>query len=403
MRPVLASAAALAAMSFAVFGAQAQLSDDVVRIGVLTDMSGPYQDWAGPGSVVAVQMAVEDFGGTVLGKKIEVVSADHQNKADVGANLTRQWFDVGGVDMVIDVPNSAVALAVQELAKQKGRIFINTGAATTELTGAQCSPTGIHWVSDAYALSYGTARSMVKAGDDTWFFMTVDYAGGYSVEGNAIAAIEASGGKVLGKVRHPLNNGDFSSFLLQAQGSGAKVVALANAGSDTINAVKQAAEFGLQSGGQKLVGIFLNINDVKSLGPAVAGGTLATEAYYWDRNDASREFAARFEKKHGNKPSQYQAGDWSAVTHYLKAIKAAGTDEGKAVMAKMREMPVDDFFAPGGKVREDGRMVHEMYVLQAKTAAESSGGWDAYKLVQTIPADEAFRPLAQSACPLVKK
>lgn len=382
--------------------AQAQLSDDAVRIGVLTDMSGPYQDWAGSGSVDAVRMAVEDFGGTVLGKKIEVFSADHQNKADVGANLVRQWFDTDGVDMVIGVPNSAVALAVQELAKQKGRIFINTGAATTELTGKQCSPTGMHWVSDAYALSYGTARSMVKAGDDTWFFLTVDYAGGYSIENNGTAAIEASGGKVIGKVRHPLNTGDFSSFLLQAQASGAKVVALANAGSDTINAVKQAGEFGLQSAGQKLVGVFLNINDVKALGP-VAAGTIATEAWYWDQDDDSRAFAQRFEARNGKKPSQYQAGDWSAVNHYLKAIQAAGSDEGLAVMAKMRELPVDDFFTSGGKLREDGRMVHDMYVMQVKTQDESKGNWDVYKRVQTIPAAEAFRPLAESECPLVKK
>ena len=382
--------------------AQAQLSDDAVRIGVLTDMSGPYQDWAGSGSVDAVRMAVEDFGGTVLGKKIEVFSADHQNKADVGANLVRQWFDTDGVDMVIGVPNSAVALAVQELAKQKGRIFINTGAATTELTGKQCSPTGMHWVSDAYALSYGTARSMVKAGDDTWFFLTVDYAGGYSIENNGTAAIEASGGKVIGKVRHPLNTGDFSSFPLQAQASGAKVVALANAGSDTINAVKQAGEFGLQSAGQKLVGVFLNINDVKALGP-VAAGTIATEAWYWDQDDDSRAFAQRFEARNGKKPSQYQAGDWSAVNHYLKAIQAAGSDEGLAVMAKMRELPVDDFFTSGGKLREDGRMVHDMYVMQVKTQDESKGNWDVYKRVQTIPAAEAFRPLAESECPLVKK
>ena len=384
-------------------GGVAQVSDDVVRIGVLSDMSGPYQDWAGPGAVVAVQMAVEDFGGTVLGKKIDVISADHQNKADIGSTLTRQWFDVGGVDMVIDVPNSAVALAVQEIAKQKNRIFINTGAATTELTGAQCSPTGIHWVSDAYALSYGTARGMVKAGKDTWFFLTVDYAGGYSVEANATAAIEASGGKVLGKVRHPLNTGDFSSFLLQAQASGAKVVALASAGTDTITAIKQAAEFGLQKGGQNLVGIFVNINDIKALGPAAAAGTLGTEAYYWDMNDATRAFAKRFQQRHKKVPSQYQAGDYSAVMHYLKAIKAAGTDEAKAVMAKMREMPVDDFFAPGGRLREDGRMVHDMYVVQVKTAEESKSEWDLYKVVQTIPAAEAFRPLSESACPLVKK
>ena len=382
--------------------ANAQVSDDVVRIAVLTDMSGPYQDWAGPGSVAAVQMAVEDFGGTVLGKKIEVVFADHQNKADVGANLTRQWFDIGGVDMVIDVPNSAVALAVQELARQKNRIFINSGAATTELTGAQCSPTGIHWVSDAYALSYGTAKGMVKAGDDTWFFITLDAAGGHSVEANAAAAIEANGGKLLGKVRFPLNNPDFSSFLVQAQGSKAKVVALASAGSDTINAIKQAAEFGLHKS-QKLVGVFITSNDVKALGPAIAGGTLGTEAYYWDMNDDTRAFAKRFEKKHKGMPSQYQAGDYSATAHYLKAVQAAGTDEAKAVMAKMRELPVDDFFARGGRLREDGRMVHDMYVVQVKTAQESKGEWDLYKIVQTIPAAEAFRPLTESTCPLVKK
>ena len=382
-------------------GAQAQVSDDVVRIGVMTDMSGPYAAWAGPGSAVAAQMAAEDFGGAVLGRKIEVIAADHQNKADIGANLARQWFDVGGVDMLIDVPNSAVALAIQEIAKQKNRVFIDTGAATTELTGAQCSPVGIHWVSDSYALSHGTAKGVVKAGGTSWFFLTVDYAGGHVLEKDASAAIEASGGTVLGKARHPLNTADFSSFLLQAQASGAKVVALANAGTDTINAIKQAAEFGLQQSGQSLVGLFVNINDIKALGLPVAAGTLLTEAYYWDMNDETRAFARRFEARQKAMPSQYQAGIHSAVTHYLKAIAAAGTDEARAVVAKMRELPVDDFFAKGGRLREDGRMVHDMYLMQVKKPEESKGEWDLYKPVQVIPAAEAFRPLAESKCPLV--
>jgi branched-chain amino acid transport system substrate-binding protein len=398
-----AAFAVAAALTAVGAGASAQVSDDVVRVAILTDMTGPYSGWAGSGSVLAAQMAAEDFGGTVLGKKIEIVSADHQNKADVGANLARQWFDVGGVDMLIDVPNSAVALAVQEIAKQKNRVFINTGASTTELTGAQCSPVGIHWVSDAYALSHGTARSVVKGGGTSWFFLTVDYAGGYILESNATAAVEASGGKVVGKVRHPLNTADFSSFLLQAQASGAKVVGLANAGADTINAVKQAGEFGLQAAGQSLVGMFVNINDIKALGLPVSAGTLVTEAYYWDMNDETRAFAKRFQERHNAPPSQYQAGDYSAISHYLKAVKAAGTDEAKAVVAKMRELPVDDFFAKGGKVREDGRMVHDMYLMQVKKPEESRGEWDLYKTVQTIPAAEAFRPLAETACPLVKK
>jgi len=384
-------------------GARAQVSDNVVKIGVLNDMAGPYADFAGPGTVDAVRLAVEDFGGTVLGKPIEVVVADHQNKPDVGTAIARHWFDVDHVDMVIDMPNSAVALAVQQVAREEHRVSINLSAASTELTGKQCSPTGMHWVSDSYANSHGTTLAVMKQGGDTWFFITVDYEGGYANEREAQKVLDANGGKLLGHVRHPLNAADFSSFLVQAQNSGAKVVALANGGADTVNAIKQAAEFGLTSHGQKLVGMFVNITDIHALGLPAAQGLILTEGWYWDRDEESRAFAKRFMARHKAMPTQYQAGAYSAVTHYLKAIKAVGTDQAEAVVAKMRELPVNDMFTKGGVLRQDGRMVHDMYLMQVKRPAESKSDWDLYNVLAVVPGQEAFRSLAESACPTVRK
>jgi branched-chain amino acid transport system substrate-binding protein len=384
--------------------ARAQPSDEVVRIGVLTDLSGPYSDWAGPGSVVAARMAVEDHGGRALGRPIEVVGGDHQNKPDVGTALARRWIDLDRVDMIIDMPNSSVALAVHQVGRERNRIIINAGASTSDLTGRQCSPVGFHWVSDSYALSTGTTRAVMRQGGQSWYFLTVDYEGGYALERASEGVVRAEGGRVLGHARHPLNSGDFSSFLLQAQASRAQVVALANAGTDTINAIKQAAEFGLTRQGQRLVGMFININDVKALGLAAAQGVVATEGWYWDRDDESRAFARRFAERHrGNMPSQYQAGIYSAVRHYLKAIEAAGTDEAMAVAAKMRALPVNDMFTQGGRVREDGRHVHDMYLVEAKKPEESRGPWDVYRILSTIPAEQAFRPLNEGGCPLVRQ
>ena len=383
--------------------AQAQISDNVDKIGVLNDMAGPYADFAGPGTVDAVRLAVEDFGGTVLGKRIEIVFADHLNKPDVGTALARQWFAVDHVDMVMDMPNSAVALAVQQVARDEHRITINLSAASTELTGKQCSPTGMHWVSDSYANSHGTTLAVVKQGGDTWFFITVDYEGGYANEREAKKVLDAMGGKLLGHALHPINASDFSSFLIQAQASGAKIVGLSNGGADTVNAIKQAAEFGLTKRGQKLVGMFVNITDIHALGLPAAQGLILTEGWYWDRDDETRAFAKRFQARHKAMPTQYQAGAYSAVTHYLKAIQAAGTDQAEPVMAKMRELPVNDMFTKGGVLREDGRMVHDMYLMQVKEPGESKGEWDVYKVLATIPGQDAFRALSDSACPAAKK
>jgi branched-chain amino acid transport system substrate-binding protein len=404
MQATRRAALALVLLAAAPFAAEAQVSDDVVRVGVLTDLSGPYADFAGPGSVVAARMAVEDHGGRALGKAIEVVGGDHQNKPDVGGALARRWVDTDRVDMVIDMPNSSVALAVQQVGRERNRIIINASASTTELTGRQCSPVGFHWVSDSYALSNGTTRAVVGQGGRSWYFLTVDYEGGYALERGSEAAVNAQGGRVLGRARHPLNTADFSSFLLQAQSSRAQVVALANAGTDTINAIKQAGEFGLTRGGQRLVGMFVNITDVKALGLATAQGVVATEAWYWDRDDESRAFARRFAERHrGAMPTQYQAGIYSAVRHYLKAIEAAGTDEAMAVAARMRATPVDDMFARGGRVREDGRHVHDMHLVEAKKPEESRGPWDLYRILATVPGEQAFRPLAEGGCPLVRQ
>ena len=396
----------LGLLAAAVFGADtatAQISDDVVRIGVLNDHSNVYADLGGPGSVIAARMAIEDVGGKVLGKPIDILVADHQSKADVGASIARQWFEADKVDMAIGFDNSSVALAVEQVAFQTNRIAIAGAIGTTAFTGKACTPNEAAWVYDAYALTNTLARSVVRRGEDTWFFITVDYSLGYSLEADATSAVVASGGKVLGGVRHPLNTADFSSYLLQAQASGAKVVALADAGGDMTNAIKQANEFGLTRAGQTVVSLLTFITDVNSVGLKAAQGLTFVTAFYWDRDDESRAWSKRFFERHKRMPTMAQAAVYSAIRHYLRAIAAAGTDEAKAVMAKMREIPVNDFYAKNGKVREDGRMVHDMYFVQVKTPEESTGAWDYYRILSTIPSDQAFRPLDESGCPLVKQ
>ncbi len=391
---------ALVAASLTAPRAQAQISDDVVKIGVLNDQSGLYADLGGPGSVVAAKMAVEDFGGTVLGKPIEIVYADHQNKSDVGAAIAREWFEVGKVDMVIGFDHSAVALAVEQLAAEKNRIAIAAAVGSTAFTGKSCTPTEASWIYDSYALTTSLAKAIVAEGRDSWFFITVDYAFGHSLEADATAAVKAAGGKVLGSVRHPLNTADFSSYLLQAQASGAKVVAFANGGGDMVNATKQANEFGLTKN-QTIVSLLVFISDVHSMSLQSAQGLKFVTAFYWDRNEEPRAWSKRFFERHGRMPTMSQAAVYSAIRHYLGAIAAAGTDEAKAVMAKMRERPVNDFYVKNGRLREDGRLVHDMYFAQAKTPSESKGPWDYYKILATIPGDQAFRPLAEGGCPLV--
>ncbi len=392
-------AALLASTSFA--SAQ-QLSDGVVRIGVLNDQTGTYADFGGLTSAEAARMAIEDFGAEAKGIKVEIVSADHQNKADVASALARRWFDVDGVDAIADLTNSAVAIAVNTIGKETGKITLMTGPATTRLTNEDCSPTGFHWVFDTYSQSVGTAKSVLEQGKNSWFLLTADYAFGHQMAAEITRVVEEGGGKIAGNVNHPLGTADFSSFLVQAQSSGAQVIGLANAGTDTINAIKQAGEFGIAEGGQNLAGLVIVISDVHALGLETAQGLLATTAFYWDRDDASREWSKRFEEKTGRMPGMVQAGTYSSVLHYLRAIEAAGTDDGAAVAAKMKETPVDDFFAPGATVRADGRLVKDMYLVEVKTPDESSGEWDYYKVLRTIPAADAVQPLEQSACPFVK-
>jgi branched-chain amino acid transport system substrate-binding protein len=382
--------------------AQEKISGGKVKIGILNDQSGPYSDFGGKWSVEAARMAIEEFGGKVLGKPIELVDADHQNKPDLASNIARQWYDAEGVDMIAELTTSSVALAVQALSKEKNKIDMVVGAATSALTNEQCSPTGFHWAYDTYALARGTGGAMVEQGGKTWFFITADYAFGHQLEKDTTAFIIAMGGKVLGSVRHPLNTSDFSSFLLQAQASKAQVIGLANAGTDTTNAVKQAADFGIVQGGQKLAGLLFTLSEVHALGLDKAQGLVLTEAYYWDRDDRSREFAKKFEARTKRMPNMIHAGTYSAVRQYLKAVEAAGTDETTAVAAKLHEMPVDDSFAKG-TVRPDGTFAHDMFLFDVKKPSESKGPWDYYKLLQTIPASEAWTPLDKSTCPLVKK
>jgi branched-chain amino acid transport system substrate-binding protein len=399
----LATAAA-AGLAFAVCGsaANAQISNDVVKIGVLTDMSSLYADATGKGSLAAVQMAVADYGGKVNGKPVEVISADHQNKPDVGVGIARNWYDNEKVDAIFDVPTSSVALPISALTREKNKIHINSGGGSSDITGVACSPNTVHWTYDTYALSNVAGKAMVKRGEDSWFFITADYAFGMALQRDAANVVKESGGKVLGDVRHPLNSSDFSSFLLQAQASKAKVVALANAGGDTTNALKQAAEFGITKGGQKMIALLEEITDTHSLGVKEAQGLIVTDAFYWDMNDETRAFSKRFNEKVGHMPTMIQAGLYSATMHYLKAIEAIGTDEAPKVMAQMRATPINDFFAKNGKIRIDGRMVHDMYLFEVKKPEESKGEWDLYKLIATVPGDEAFRPLDKGGCPLVK-
>ncbi len=380
----------------------AGLSEGVLKVGVLTDMSGVYSDLCGPGSAAAAQMAIDDFGGKVLGKKIELVSADHQNKADLAANKAREWFDTGKVDVIADLPNSSAALAVMEVAKQKNKITLVSTGASTKITNSNCSPNNVHWTYDTYALAVGTGKAVVANGGDTWYFITADYAFGHSLEGDTAAIVEASGGKVLGKIRAPFPSTDFSSFLLQAQASGSKIIGLANAGGDTINAIKQAKEFGITEN-QTLAGLLVFITDINSLGLEASQGMMLTTGFYWDRNDETRAFSKRFGKVHKNMPTMGQAGVYSSLMHYFKAVEKAGTDEAGAVMAAMKSMPINDMFAKNGFIRDDGRMVHDMYLVQVKKPSESKGPWDYYKVIRTIPGEEAYMSLEQSTCKLVKK
>jgi branched-chain amino acid transport system substrate-binding protein len=393
---------AAVALSLCAPAAQAQISDNVVKIGVLTDMTGPQIDSTGPGSVLAARMAAEDFGGTVRGAPIVVVSGDHQNKPDVGSNIVRQWFDTQAVDVVSDIPTSSVAFAVQTLAQERNRLFIASGAGSSDLTGPACSPNAVHWTYDTYSLANGTAAPLVARGDDTWFFLTADYAFGHALERDASEAVKRAGGKVVGSVRYPTGMSDFSSALLQAQASRAKVVALASPVGDVATASKQANEFGLMAGGQRLAALVADVADIHGIGLPAVQGMLVTNAFYWDRDEGTRAFARRFFERQGRMPTQFQAGVYSGLTNYLKVVQAAGTDEAKAVVAKLRETPVNDFFAQGGRVRADGRMVHDMYLMQVKSPAESKGEWDLLKPVATIAGERAFRPIDAGNCPLVK-
>jgi branched-chain amino acid transport system substrate-binding protein len=371
-----------------------------IRIGVLNDQTGLYRDFGGPTAVLAARMAVEDMGGSVLGRRIEVIDADHQNKPDVAAAIARAWFDRDDVVAIADLTNSAVALAVQRLAHERGRITLLTGPATTKLTNEDCSPTGFHWVFDTYSQAVGTARAVVAEGGKSWFLLVADYAFGQQMAADLRRVITASGGTVLGEARHPLSTPDFSSFLLQARASGAQVIGLANGGDDAVNCIKQAAEFGIQRGGQKLVGLVVVISIVHALGLETAQGLVFTEAFYWDDNDATRAWSKRFAAQAGRAPGMVQAGTYSSVSHYLKAIAAAGTDDGPTVAAAMRQMPVDDFFAKG-RIREDGRLLHDFFLAEVKTPAESHGPWDYHNIRRRIPAEEAAQPLSESKCPLV--
>lgn len=383
--------------------AMSAAQDGMVKIGVLDDMSGPYSENTGPGDLLAVRMAVADFGGTVLGKPIEVVSADMQNKVDVGVGIARRWYEQDQVDMIIGIPHSAIALAVVQLAEQKNRLVLPTAAATSELTGKSCSSHSAHWVYDTYGQGKTIANAIVKQGGDSWFFVTVDYAFGIALEQNATEFVKAAGGKVLGSVRHPLNTADFSSYLLQAQASKAKVVVMANGGTDITNAIKQATEFGLDRGGQRIAALLIQYPEVRALGLKTAQGLMMAASFYWDMSPEARAFSDRFAAAKGMPPTMIQAGTYGATWHYLKAVKAAGTDEAKAVMAKMKELPINDFMTKNGRIREDGRVIRDMYLMQVKTPEESKGDWDLAKIVATIPGDQAFRPLSEGGCPLVKK
>ena len=394
------------ALTLAAAGA-ATADDKAVKIGVLTDLSGLYADLGGQGSIVAAEMAVEDSGMAKKGWKLDVVSADHQNKPDIATNIARQWIDVDKVDVLMDVLNSGVALAINNVVKEKNAVMINSGAASSDLTNSQCTPNTVHWTYDTYMLAHSTGQALVKAGGNTWFFITADYAFGAALERDTTAVVQAAGGKVIGGVKHPLNTSDFSSFLLQAQASKAKIIGMANAGGDTTNTIKQAAEFGIVAGGQKLAGLLLFLTDVHSLGLKVAQGLNFTETFYWDMNDQTRAFSKRFAErmKTHAEPTMVQAGVYAGLLHYFKALEAleGNPHDGARVVAKMKELPTDDPLFGKGSIRADGRKIHPAYLFEVKSPAESKGAWDYYKLVGTTSADQAFRPLSESACPLVKK
>ncbi len=380
--------------------AQAQTS---VKLGVLNDRSGVYSDLTGEGSVVAARLAVEDFKATEKGIKVDIVAADHQNKPDIGASIARQWYDQEGVDVILDVPTSSVALAINGLAREKNKILINSGGGTSDLTGSQCSPNTVHWTYDTWALANGTGSAMVKRGGNTWFFVTADYAFGHALERDTSALVTKAGGKIIGTVRHPFPGQDFASFLLQAQSSGAKVIGLANAGGDFTNTMKQAAEFGIVQGGQNLAGLLVFITDVHALGLQVSQGLVMTEAFYWDQNDQTRAWSKRFAERHGGKmPTMVHAGVYAGALHYLKAVEALKDKDTAKVMAKMKEMPTEDPLFGKGVIRPDGRKIHDMYLFEVKKPSESKAPWDLYKQLATIPADQAFRPLNEGGCSLVK-
>ncbi|KCV81353.1 ABC-type branched-chain amino acid transport systems, periplasmic component [Actibacterium atlanticum] len=390
------SASAVALMASA---AAAEISDGVVKIGLMTDMSAVYSDIAGEGTVVAAQMAIDEFGGTVAGAPIEIVTADHQNKADIAANKAREWGDTGQVDAFAELVTTSVALAVFEVAKQQNKIALVSGAASSPLTNDACIPTGLHWTYNTRALAVGTGSAIVKEGGDSWYFLTADYAFGEALQRDVSNVVEAEGGKVVGAAKHPFPSSDFSSFVLQAQASGAKIIGLANAGGDTVNAIKAAHEFGVVAAGQKIAGLLVFLTNVKSIGQEVAQGLQMTVSFYWDMDDETRAWSAKFEEKTGKKPTGIQAGTYSAVRHYLKAIEATGSDDTDTVLAKMRELPVQDMFAKDGVLRSDGRMVHDMYLAEVKAPSDSDGEWDLLKIVRTIPGEEAFGPLSESTCP----
>jgi len=403
-RTVLQAAALVPTLGTSLLGARARAqANKPARIGVLTDMGGQLTDIGGKGVIEAVRMAAEDFGRTVLGRPIEVVSADHQNKADIGSQIATRWFDTDGVEMITDLLNSAVALGVQEVGRRKEKITMVSGAGASDLTNAACSPTGVHWTYDTYSLAAGIVRSMVAEGGDTWFFITLDYAFGTALEKDATRFITEAGGRVLGVVRHPQNTADFSSYLLQAQASGAKVIALANSGTDLINCIKQGAEFGIARGGQKLAGMLIFLTDVHSLGLEVCQGLVLTQPFYWDQTDGTRAFSRRFMDRVGRMPTSVQAGDYGATMHWLRAVQAAGTVEVGPVMTKMREMPINDFMTRDGRLREDGRVLRPTYLFEVKSPAQSNGPWDFYTQRAEVPAAQATRPPAESACPLLKR
>ena len=397
--------AAVAALTIGLAGtASAEISGGAVKIGVLTDMSGPYADNAGAGAVLAAQMAVEDFGGKVAGVPIEIVSADHQNKADIGSGIARRWYDVEGVDSITEVISSAVALSVQQISRDKNRMFLATGPGTPDLTGKACSPVGVHWAYDNYALPTVATGALIDRGLKDWYFLTADYSFGHALESEASRVVKASGGKVVGSVRHPLNNADFSSFLLQAQGSPANVIGLANAGTDMINAVKQAGEFGLTDSGKTMAALLVNLPDIHALGLASARGLIFADSFYWDKDDETRAWSKRFmDRFQGRAPGSMQVAVYGAVTHYLKAIQAIGSDDATLVAEQMRKTPINDFYTKNATIRPDGRVIRDMYLLQVKEPSESKKPWDYYKILATVPGEKAFRPMSEGGCPLVTK